>query len=64
HYTKEYYLEIIEKAKKEVPGIAFSTDLMIGFPGETEEDLLDTLDVVEKVRYDSAFTFIYYKIHL
>jgi len=61
HYTKEQYLEIIEKAKKEVPGIAFSTDLMIGFPGETEEDLLDTIDVVEKVRYDSAFTFIYSK---
>ena len=61
HYTKEYYLEIIEKAKKEVPNIAFSTDLMIGFPGETEEDLLDTIDVVEKVRYGSAFTFIYSK---
>ncbi|WP_195251762.1 tRNA (N6-isopentenyl adenosine(37)-C2)-methylthiotransferase MiaB [Romboutsia sp. 1001713B170207_170306_H8] len=61
HYTKEQYLDIIEKAKKEVPGIAFSTDLMIGFPGETEEDLLDTIDVVEKVRYDSAFTFIYSK---
>lgn len=61
HYTKEYYLDIIEKAKKEVPGIAFSTDLMIGFPGETEEDLLDTIDVVEKVRYGSAFTFIYSK---
>lgn len=61
HYTKEYYLNIIEKAKKEVPGISFSTDLMIGFPGETEDDLLDTIDVVEKVRYDSAFTFIYSK---
>lgn len=61
HYSKEYYLEIIEKAKKEVPNIAFSTDLMIGFPGETEEDLLDTIDVVEQVRYDSAFTFIYSK---
>ncbi|MEG1311533.1 MAG: tRNA (N6-isopentenyl adenosine(37)-C2)-methylthiotransferase MiaB [Romboutsia sp.] len=61
HYSKEYYLEIIEKARKEVPNIAFSTDLMIGFPGETEEDLLDTIDVVEKVRYDSAFTFIYSK---
>lgn len=61
HYTKEQYLEIIEKAKKEVPDIAFSTDLMIGFPGETAEDLLDTIDVVEKVRYDSAFTFIYSK---
>lgn len=61
HYTKEYYLEIIEKAKKEIPNIAFSTDLMIGFPGETEEDLLDTIDVVKKVRYDLAFTFIYSK---
>ncbi|MGL5312134.1 MAG: tRNA (N6-isopentenyl adenosine(37)-C2)-methylthiotransferase MiaB [Peptostreptococcaceae bacterium] len=61
HYTKEDYLRIIEKAKKEVPDIAFSTDLMIGFPGETEEDLLDTIDVVQKVRYDAAFTFIYSK---
>ncbi|MDR0880910.1 MAG: tRNA (N6-isopentenyl adenosine(37)-C2)-methylthiotransferase MiaB [Clostridioides sp.] len=61
HYTKEYYLDIIEKAKKEVPGIAFSTDLMVGFPGETEDDVQDTIDVVRKVRYDSAFTFIYSK---
>ncbi|MDY4736550.1 tRNA (N6-isopentenyl adenosine(37)-C2)-methylthiotransferase MiaB, partial [Terrisporobacter sp.] len=61
HYTKEDYLRIIEKAKAEIPGIAFSTDLMIGFPGETEEDLLDTIDVVEKVKYDNAFTFIYSK---
>ena len=61
HYSKEYYLEIVEKAKKEIPDIAFSTDLMIGFPGETEEDLLDTIDVVRKVKYDAAFTFIYSK---
>lgn len=61
HYTKEDYLRIIEKAKSEIPEIAFSTDLMIGFPGETEEDLLDTIDVVEKVKYDNAFTFIYSK---
>lgn len=61
HYTKEDYLRIIEKAKAEIPDIAFSTDLMIGFPGETEEDLLDTIDVIEKVRYDNAFTFIYSK---
>ena len=61
HYTKEDYLNIIEKARKEVPDITFSTDLMIGFPGETEEDLLDTIDVVQKVRYDLAFTFIYSK---
>ena len=60
-YSKEHYLEIIEKAKKEIPDIAFSTDLMIGFPGETEEDLLDTIDVVRKVKYDTAFTFIYSK---
>ena len=59
--TKEDYLRIIEKAKAEIPDIAFSTDLMIGFPGETEEDLLDTIDVVEKVKYDNAFTFIYSK---
>ncbi|MCC3868444.1 tRNA (N6-isopentenyl adenosine(37)-C2)-methylthiotransferase MiaB [Terrisporobacter mayombei] len=61
HYTKEDYLRIIEKAKTEIPDIALSTDLMIGFPGETEEDLLDTIDVVEKVKYDNAFTFIYSK---
>lgn len=61
HYSKEYYLEIIEKAKKEIPDVAFSTDLMIGFPGETEEDVLDTIDVVRKVKYDTAFTFIYSK---
>jgi tRNA-2-methylthio-N6-dimethylallyladenosine synthase len=58
-YTKESYLDLVEKIKKEIPDIALSTDIMIGFPGETEEDFLDTLDVVQKVRYDSAFTFIY-----
>lgn len=61
HYSKEYYLDIIEKARREIPDIAFSTDLMIGFPGETEEDVLDTIDVVRKVKYDTAFTFIYSK---
>ena len=61
HYTKEYYLELIEKAKKEIPDIAFSTDLMIGFPGETDEDVEDTIDVIRKVKYDAAFTFIYSK---
>ncbi|MGL5348948.1 MAG: tRNA (N6-isopentenyl adenosine(37)-C2)-methylthiotransferase MiaB [Peptostreptococcaceae bacterium] len=61
HYSKEDYLKIIEKARKEVPDISFSTDLMIGFPGESEEDLLDTIDVVQKARYDAAFTFIYSK---
>ncbi len=61
HYTKEDYLRIIEKARKEVPNIAFSTDIMIGFPGESDEDICDTIEVCEKVRYDSAFTFIYSK---
>lgn len=61
HYTKEDYLRIIEKARKEIPDIAFSTDIMIGFPGETESDIDDTIDLCEKVRYDSAFTFIYSK---
>ncbi|MGL6107235.1 tRNA (N6-isopentenyl adenosine(37)-C2)-methylthiotransferase MiaB [Romboutsia sp.] len=61
HYSKEDYLRIIEKARKEVPDISFSTDLMIGFPGEIEDDLLDTIDVIHKARYDSAFTFIYSK---
>ena len=60
-YTKEKYLEIIEKVKKAVPGIHISTDIMVGFPGETEEDFLDTLDVIQKVRYSTAFTFIYSK---
>ncbi|MDY2794011.1 MAG: tRNA (N6-isopentenyl adenosine(37)-C2)-methylthiotransferase MiaB [Peptostreptococcus porci] len=61
HYSKEDYLKIIEKAKREVPNMAFSTDIMIGFPGETESDVDDTIDIVEAVRYDSAFTFIYSK---
>lgn len=61
HYTKESYLQIIEKARKEIPEVAFSTDLMIGFPGEDDSDILDTIDVIEKVRYDCAFTFIYSK---
>ena len=48
-YTKEQYLALVEKMKKEIPDIAFSTDIIVGFPGETEEDFEDTLDVVEKV---------------
>lgn len=61
HYTKEDYLAIIEKAKREIPDLAFSTDIMIGFPGETDQDVDDTIDICEEVRYDSAFTFIYSK---
>lgn len=58
-YTKDDYLRKIDKVKNVNPNIALSTDIMVGFPGESEEDFLDTLDLVEKVEYDTAFTFIY-----
>ena len=61
HYTKESYLELVAKIKKAMPDIALTTDIIVGFPGETEQDFEDTMDVVEKVQYDSAFTFIYSK---
>lgn len=60
-YTKEQYLELAEKIKAAVPGISLTTDIIVGFPGETEEDFLETMDVVRRVRFDSAFTFIYSK---
>ena len=58
-YTKEQYLSLVEKMKKMVPNIVFSTDLIVGFPGETEKDFEDTLDVVEKVHFEQVFMFIY-----
>ena len=61
HYDKEQYLQEVEKLRKAVPDIALTTDIIVGFPGETEEDFLETMDVVKRVRYDSAFTFIYSK---
>ena len=60
-YTKEQYLRLAEKIKKEIKDVSITTDIIVGFPGETDEDFLDTLDVVQKVRYDGAFTFIYSK---
>ncbi|MBQ8803559.1 MAG: tRNA (N6-isopentenyl adenosine(37)-C2)-methylthiotransferase MiaB [Tyzzerella sp.] len=60
-YTKEQYLELVRKIKTAIPDISLTTDIIVGFPGETEEDFLDTMDVVKQIRYDSAFTFIYSK---
>jgi tRNA-2-methylthio-N6-dimethylallyladenosine synthase len=60
-YTKDDYLTLVEKIRRSIPDISLTTDIMVGFPGETEEDFLETLDVVEKVRFDQAFTFIYSK---
>ena len=60
-YDKEKYLELVDKIRNAVPDISLTTDIIVGFPGETEEDFQDTLDVVEKCDFDSAFTFIYSK---
>ncbi len=58
-YTKEQYLELVEKMKKKIPNVLFTTDIIVGFPGETEEDFEDTLDVVRKVNFEQIFMFIY-----
>ncbi len=60
-YTKEQYLALAEKIRQEIPDISLTTDIIVGFPGETAEDVAETIDVIKKVRYDNAFTFIYSK---
>ena len=58
-YTRERYLALVEKMRAAIPDLAFGTDIIVGFPGETEDDFRETLEVVEEVGYDSAFTFVY-----
>ena len=60
-YTKEQYLVLAEKMKERIPGVIFSTDIIVGFPGETDEEFEDTLDVVRKVNFEQIFMFIYSK---
>jgi len=58
-YTREKYLLLTDKIKNRIPGASITTDIIVGFPGETEEDFLDTLDLVQTVRFDAAYTFMY-----
>ena len=58
-YTKDSYLALAEKIRREIPDISLTTDIIVGFPGETEEDAEDTIDVIRKVQFDNAFTFVY-----
>ena len=60
-YTKEQYLELAEKIRREIPDISLTTDIIVGFPGETMEDIEETIDVIRRVKFDNAFTFIYSK---
>lgn len=58
-YSREHYLERVQALREQIPGVAITTDIIVGFPGESETDFADTLDMVQKVRFDSAFTFMY-----
>jgi tRNA-2-methylthio-N6-dimethylallyladenosine synthase len=60
-YTKEAYLELVDKIRKRLPDVALTTDIIVGFPGETPADVDETIDVVKKASFDNAFTFIYSK---
>ena len=60
-YTKEQYLEVVDKIRTAMPDVSITTDLIIGFPGETDEDIDETIDVIKKAQFDNAFTFIYSK---
>jgi tRNA-2-methylthio-N6-dimethylallyladenosine synthase len=62
-YDRDRYLALVDKLRAAIPGVALGTDVIVGFPGETQDDFAQTLDVVEEVRYDSAFTFIYSPRH-
>jgi tRNA-2-methylthio-N6-dimethylallyladenosine synthase len=58
-YSRERYLKLVDAMRAGIPDLAFSTDIIVGFPGETEDDFRETMEVVEEVRFDSAFTFVY-----
>lgn len=60
-YTKEHYLDLVAKIRKEIPDVAITTDIIVGFPGETDKQVDDTIDVINKARFNGAFTFIYSK---
>ena len=59
HYTRERYLEIVDEIREKIPNVGITSDIMVGFPTETDEDFADTISLVEKVRYSGAFTFVY-----
>ena len=61
HYTREAYFELVEKLRRAIPDISLTTDIMVGFPGESREDIEDTIDLIRQVGFDNAFTFIYSK---